>query len=128
MLSGMGGMGSQSLLPRSAAGLVALYSAGVYEDRQIERGLKYLLDASQRPEQFRQEGFYYYGQYYATQAMWYAGGDYWRRWYPRTRDDLLARQSANGSWVDVTVCPEYGTAMACIVLQLPNNTLPIFQR
>lgn len=128
MLSGMGGMGSQSLLPRSAAGLVALYSAGVYEDRQIERGLKYLLDASQRPEQFRQEGFYYYGQYYATQAMWYAGGDYWRRWYPRTRDDLLARQTANGSWIDVTVCPEYGTAMACIVLQLPNNTLPIFQR
>ena len=24
--------------------------------------------------------------------------------------------------------PEFGTAMACIILQMPNNSLPIFQR
>ena len=27
-----------------------------------------------------------------------------------------------------SICPEYGTAMACIVLQMPTNYLPIFQR
>ncbi len=128
MLNG-GGMGTQSLPPRSAAGIVALYTAGVYQDKQIERGLRYLQDQSGQPEQMRQEGFYYYGQYYGAQAMWYAGGDYWRRWYPKARDELLARQNpTGGNWVDMTVCPEYGTAMACIVLQLPNNFLPIFQR
>ena len=25
-------------------------------------------------------------------------------------------------------CPEFGTAMACVILQMPNNYLPIFQR
>lgn len=127
MLSG-GGMGMGSLMPRSAAGVVVLYNAGVYEDPQIERGLRYLQEQAFQPMQFRQEGFYYYGQYYAAQAMWYAGGDNWRRWFPRVRDDLISQQQVAGNWTDSTVCPEYGTAMACIVLQLSNNCLPIFQR
>lgn len=127
MLSG-GGMGMGSLLPRSAAGVVVLYSAGVYEDPQIERGLRYLQEQAFQPMQFRQEGFYFYGQYYAAQAMWYAGGDHWRRWFPRIRDELVSQQQPTGNWQDMTVCPEYATAMACIVLQLSNNCLPIFQR
>lgn len=127
MLNG-GGMGTTSLVPRSAAGLVVLYSAGVYEDPQIQRGLRYIQEQGHQQEQFRQEGFYFYGQYYATQAMWYAGGDYWRRWYPRVSEEMVKRQTPGGFWNDPTVCPEYGTAMALIVLQLPNNTLPIFQR
>lgn len=127
-LSPGGAPGTPSLMPRSAAGLVALYSAGIYEGREIERGLRFLQEQSPRGDAFRQEAFYYYGQYYAAQAMWHAGGNYWRRWYPMVRDELLARQNANGKWIDMSVCPEYGTAMACIVLQLPNNYLPIFQR
>ncbi|RPI85270.1 MAG: prenyltransferase [Planctomycetaceae bacterium] len=123
-----GGPGTPSLMPRSAAGLVALYSAGIYEGREIERGLRFLQDQSPRGDAFRQEAFYYYGQYYAAQAMWHAGGNYWRRWYPAIRDELLPRQQPPGNWIDMSVCPEYGTAMSCIVLQLPNNFLPIFQR
>jgi hypothetical protein len=30
--------------------------------------------------------------------------------------------------MDSTVCQEYGTAMACIILQMPNNYRPICQR
>ena len=26
------------------------------------------------------------------------------------------------------ICSEYATSMACIILQMPNNYLPIFQR
>jgi hypothetical protein len=44
------------------------------------------------------------------------------------RDDLVSQQQAAGNWSDSTVCPEYATAMCCIVLQLSNNCLPIFQR
>lgn len=119
---------SPSIWPRSAAGLVALYSAGIYEGPEIERGLQFLRAHLPRGEVFRHEPFYFYGHYYGVQAMWHAGGNYWREWYPAARDELLGRQAADGSWPDPTVNPEYGTAMACVVLQMPNNYLPIFQR
>ena len=35
--------------------------------------------------------------------------------------------AAGGYWAD-SICNEYGTAMALIILQMPNNYLPIFQR
>ena len=112
--------------PRSAAGVVALYSAGVYEGEDLERGLAYLMAyLPGRPT--RRESHYFYGQYYAVQAMYQAGGEYWEKWYPAIRDELIARARNDGSWAD-SICPEYGTAMACIILQVPNNYLPIFQR
>ena len=118
----------QSNWPRTAAGLVALYSAGIYEGDEITNGLKYMMEHLPRGEMIRHEAFYFYGHYYAVQAMWQAGGQYWRQWYPAIRDELLSRQMQDGSWSDLTVNSEYGTAMSCIVLQMPNNYLPIFQR
>ena len=61
------------------------------------------------------------------QAMYLAGDPYWSKWYPAIRDELVAKQQAQGAWYD-SVSPEYGTAMACIILQVPNRYLPIFQR
>ncbi|MGL4511978.1 MAG: prenyltransferase/squalene oxidase repeat-containing protein [Lacipirellulaceae bacterium] len=115
-----------SLFPRSAAGVVALYSAGVYEGDAIERGLAYL-EAQPPAGAINQSPHFFYGQYYAVQAMWQAGGERWRRWYPAIRDTLLAQQRADGAWPDGNG-PHYATAMALVVLQLPNNALPIFQR
>jgi hypothetical protein len=60
--------------------------------------------------------------------MWHAGGKYWDEWYPAIRDELLDRQTDEGSWLSATICNEYGTAMSLLILQLPNNYLPIFQR
>ncbi|MCH8829709.1 MAG: terpene cyclase/mutase family protein [Planctomycetes bacterium] len=117
---------SQSIFPRSAAALVALYSAGIYKGREIDAGLKYLKQF--RPGgKPRQETHYFYGHYYAVQAMWHAGGRYWKSWYPAIRDELLAEQKANGRWKD-SISDAYGTAMACLILQTPMNYLPIFQR
>lgn len=116
---------SPSQFARSAAGLVALYSAGVYEGEEITRGLNYL--ATHRPTGFI-DPHYYYGHYYAVQAMYQAGGDVWDGWYPMVRDQLLRDQLRDGSWTDTTFSSEYATAMALIVLQLPNNHLPIFKR
>jgi prenyltransferase beta subunit len=117
----------ESAFPRSAAAVVALYSAGIYEGREIERGLAYLDQFLPRGREFGQDSHFFYGHYYCVQAMWLAGGERWERWYPATRDLLVARQQADGSWAD-PICFEYGTAMACIVLQMPDNSLPIFQR
>ena len=119
--------GGQSLFPRSAAGVVALYSAGIYDGPEITKGLDYVMRHIPRPDAYNRESHFFYGHYYAVQAMWHAGGPYWAKWYPAVRDTLLARQDKGGSWSD-SICDEYGTAMACIVLQMPNNYLPIFQR
>jgi hypothetical protein len=119
--------GGDSQFPRSAAGVVALYSAGIYEGPEISKGLDYLMRFLPRGDAFSRETHYFYGHYYAVQAMWHAGGSHWAQWFPAIRDELIARQHQDGSWID-PICVEYGTAMACIVLQMPNNFLPIFQR
>jgi hypothetical protein len=119
--------GGPSAFPRTAAGIVALFSAGIYEGPEIERGLHYLMDYLPRGGTASRESHYFYGHYYAVQAMWHAGGDYWSKWFPAIRDELLLRQQENGSWADA-ICAEYGASMASIILQMPNNYLPIFQR
>lgn len=129
MLSG----GGESSFPRSAAAIVALNSAGTYignesKEREITRGLDYLTQF--RPEQGvtrREQQYFEYGHYYAVQAMWQAGGQRWARWYPAVRNDLIARQGPDGSWTSA-YGSEYATAMCLIVLQTPENQLPIFQR
>ena len=44
------------------------------------------------------------------------------------RDELLAGQETDGRWLDSGFSDDYGTAMACLVLQTPLNYLPIIQR
>jgi hypothetical protein len=104
-----------------------MQSAGVYDSKEIEEGIKYLKQYIPSGRFSTRYSHYYYGQYYAAQAMWIRGGADWNEWYPAVRDELLARQNGQGYWSD-QVCNEYGTAMAAIVLQVPNNLLPIFQR
>jgi len=118
----------ESRFPLSAAGIVALYSSGQYKGKEIQRSLQYLLKFQPRGDIFHYEIHYFYGHYYAVQAMWHAGENYWKRWYPSIRSELLRRQLNNGSWPDTSICNEYGTAMACIVLQMPNDSVPIFQK
>jgi squalene cyclase len=120
--------GAESMFPRSAAAVVGLYNAGVFEGPAVQRGLDYLMRYLPRGEIFQYESYYYYGHYYAVQAMWHAGGEYWKAWYPAIRDELIQKQLPHGAWSDTSICNEYATAMALLVLQLPNNYLPIFQR
>jgi len=122
--------GGASAFPRSAAGVVALYSAAVYDAKEVDSGIAYLKthgNGSRGGMGRGGNGHYYYGLYYASQAMWIRGGDDWNEWYPTTRDELLRVQSSQGAWID-SFGNEYATAMALIVLQMPNNYMPIFQR
>lgn len=119
---------AESEFPRSAAGVVALYSAGIYEGAEIKNGLGYLMRHLPNQRYFR-GSHYYYGQYYGVQAMWQAGAEYWDEWYTAIREELVAGQMTSGSWrPDSSNCVEYSTAMSCIVLQIPRNNIPIFQR
>jgi hypothetical protein len=118
---------TSSAFPRSAAALVALYSAGIYQGREVERGLAYLERFPPQAAPAGPDGYFMYGHYYAAQAMYQASGDRWQRWYTSIRDTLLKRQQPDGSWPDPTGA-EYGTAMATIILQMPDSSVPIFQR
>jgi len=117
-----------SAFPRSAAALVGLSSAGIYKGEAIDRGIQYVLEFTPTRSAMRRENYFFYGHYYAVQAMWQRGGEPWARWYPAIRDHLLRRQEDDGSWNSTTVDRPYGTSMALIVLQIPNNYLPIFER
>lgn len=119
---------AESKFPRSAAALVALFTSGVHEGPVIERGLDYLMEFVPGDVQSRNQEYYFYGQYYAAQAVWHAGGDQWRIWYPQVRDELIELQLREGRWSDPWIGDEYATAMALIVLQIPNGYLPIFER
>jgi hypothetical protein len=119
--------GGQSAFPRSAAAIVALNSAGIYSGREVEQGLAYLAHYLPRDAVDPVSNHFFYGHYYAVQAMWHAGGHAWQQWYPAIRDTLTARQRDDGSWLD-PVGRAYGTAMALLILQVPNGYLPIFQR
>jgi hypothetical protein len=59
--------------------------------------------------------------------MYQAGGDHWKRWFPRVRDEILGGMNESGHWEDL-VGPVYATAMATIILQIPYRYLPIFER
>ena len=112
---------------RSAAGVAALYYAGIFEGNDLERGLKYLKQFTPgkgggNPEM---EGHYYYGMYYAVQAMFLAGGDNWSTFYPALRNQLIARKGVNDHWSG-DFSDDYATSMALIILQMPNRYLPVY--
>ena len=110
---------------RTAGAVSSLFYAGLAGGEEIETGLKYM--ERYLPGKGAPGTHYFYGQYYAVQAMYQAGGIHWQNWFPAIRDELLDKQNENGSWPG-QAGPEYGTAMALIVMQIPNRLLPIFQR
>jgi hypothetical protein len=136
----------------TSAGLTTLYGAGVYTDGDIAE-----IAASRHLEKYRRPGgeplprfrdmidyvkdhyddvasphfirhyYYFYGNYYAAQAMFITGGRDWDQYYSRLREDLVRLQREDGS-VDSNVGQAFSTAITALLLSVPNNYLPIFQR
>ncbi len=112
--------------PRTAAGVALLFYAGVYRGRVIDSAMAYMLNCLPGNPQNNQ-GNFFYGNYYGVQAMFLAGGRWWAKWWPAIRTVLLARQSADGNWIGGAGA-SYATAMALIILQVPDRLLPILQK
>jgi prenyltransferase beta subunit len=125
----MARQGGGSGFARSSAGVASLYYAGIFEGDDLKRGLDYIRKftpgKSVAAMNAQMEGHYFYGNYYAVQAMFLAGGDYWAKWYPAIREQLIRLQDSTGSWKD-QFSEDYGTAMALIILQMPNRYLPVY--
>ena len=121
----------ESAFARSAAAIVGLQSAGIYEGPELERGINYIKRFQPSPNGLKpiQIDHYFYGHYYAVQAMWHAEEEDWAAWYESIRGQVLRMQyKPTGGWQDRTICPEYSTAMACLILETPYGFLPIFQK
>jgi hypothetical protein len=108
---------------RTGAGVLSLIVMGQGGVEEVKRGLEYLLA---HPPGVREQHLFY-GLYYGTQAMYQAGGAYWRFWFPRVADLLVASQRPDGSWSDGPGLA-YATAMGILTLQVPANLLPIYQK
>lgn len=119
--------GGESRFPLTAAAIVALYNAGIYSGQEIEAGMKYLEANAAANSSLERNSFFYYAHYYSVQAFWHQGGKGWQDWYAGLKSTLLALRGSQGGWFDYNSV-EYGTAMACLILNMPRTVLPIFQR
>jgi squalene cyclase len=114
----------------NAAAVTALAFAGIYDFSELEPALRYIEREYADLSRYYPDHFYYwYGNYYAAQALFQAGGRRWERHYDKVCADLLRRQHDDGSWANsVGPGPVFSTAVACLILQIPKGYLPIFQR
>ena len=128
-----GGWGTNSAegIPRCAAGTMCLIGAGIHDtaDPVLGPSLRFL----QRHVEAHLNGkgdWYWYGQYYASQALFHSPDPKdWDRYWEKAWKAIAALQEEDGQWQrPESYGPAYGTAMALIILQIPNNYLPIFQR
>jgi len=112
---------------RTAAGVTSLLMCG--EDpkgRAVKSGLGYLNRFPKK--KFKNVEWFYYGHYYAVQAMYQAGESYYQQWYPQIQRSLLGKQSSDGSWRGGSAGTDGSTAMAILILGVPYRFLPIYQR
>ncbi len=114
----------------NAAALTALSSAGIHDPDLVDPVLEFLTrDYGTLADYYRSHFYFWYGNYYAAQAFYQAGGPRLRAFFQRLSTDLIEAQRPDGSWRNGTgPGDEFATAMACILLQMPKQYLPIFQR
>jgi hypothetical protein len=120
--------GGDTRTPITAAAVCCLYSTGDYDAPLAETCLKYVQKEFKNTQNEFSSGHYFYLHLYASQAFYQAGDEYWDAYFPAARDNLLKQQAQDGSWSGDGVGQVYGTALACMLLQLPYKYLPIYQR
>jgi len=118
-------MGGGGRPPLTAAGCEVFFSLGMYDAPETQKALKNL---RQQMGNNRSWGHQTYFIFYAAQAFFQAGGDDWRKYYPKMRDIILNSQKGSGEWQGDHVGGVYGTALSLMVLEIPWRYLPIFQR
>jgi hypothetical protein len=131
---------TRSSFALTAAGLAALHNSGMYGSTlegsggtlDLQASIDFIEEtlpqvAGDSPYTFHY--FYWYGHYYAVQALYVIGGKHWAWYYPRIRDELVRRQLPTGAW-PCTHGPgqAFSTAVGAVILSLPYGYLPIFQR
>ncbi len=130
---------SQQSYALTAAALSTLFGLGEYGRRgMIGRGIDFLKRRNVTNYDHHPQWFHY-GNFYAAQALWQAeatdwAGNYWQKWWPRIRDHLVKSQQSGDYWLPSSgssiwgVAEVYSTAMSILILTVPLEILPIYQR
>jgi hypothetical protein len=121
---------TRATFPLTAAGVTTLYAAGEYDSPIIRDALDFM---DRQLEAFSEINaghyFFYYGHYYAVQAYYITGDPKWTKYFRYIKNTLLEQQRRDGSWQCHTGPGDaFGTAVATLILQIPLQYLPIFQR
>lgn len=117
----------------TAAAVATLNAAGSYDTDVIDKGIEYMRrhDPVLNPDQWQaDQNFPYYGRLYAAQAYYvFHDRRLWEEWHRRIVRNLENRQDQRtGHFEGGQYGRVYATAVSCLVLQLPFQYLPIFQR
>jgi hypothetical protein len=131
------GAGTHASRGMAGAGILALAHAGFHNSPEAQSAGQWLRRNSF--DVYNAGGAhwadrYHYSLFNVTQAMYQLGGSYWKEFFPRTVQALLANQRADGSWDaerlqrDRAFGNSYTTALVVLSLGAPNQFLPIFQR
>ena len=111
--------------PITAAAVATIFYAGAYDHKVARKALAFC-KRYMGPDW--DQGHYYYTHFYLSQAYYQAGGQYWDKYFPTMRDKLVGAQLPNGRWPNRDVGQLFSSAIALIILQLPYQNLPIYQR
>ena len=121
---------TRATFPLTAAGVTTLYAAGEYDSPIIRDAMEYLdRRMADFSDDWQNHYFFYYGHYYAVQAYYITGDPKWTQYFKRIKSILLDTQQSDGRWQCHTGPGDaFGTAVATLILQIPLQLLPIFQR
>jgi hypothetical protein len=121
---------TRATFPLTAAGVTTLYAAGEYDNPVIRDALDYMdRQVASFSNDWQEHYFFFYGHYYAVQAYYITGDPKWTKYFRMIKSMLLELQQRDGSWrCEVGPGPAFGTAVSTLILQIPLQYLPIFQR
>jgi len=110
--------------PRAGIGLLVMSLSGEYRSMQAKATADWLLARGSSGS-----SYFYYACYYVSQAMFQAGGKYWRSWNDTMTPRLIGMQQDDGSWPPGSASGQIGsTAFALLSIEINYNFLPIYQR
>jgi hypothetical protein len=112
----------------NAAAVATLHAAGVYDESKYGAALKYVDEEYVDVRRDYADHFYFwYGNWHAVQAFRMEGGPRFARYFERLAGDLLRLQRDDGRWLNYTgPGDEWSTAIACLILAVPDGLLPLF--
>src|SRR5690606_13919876 len=102
---------------------------GLYEDPMVAQGAAYMKKIKSEAQWFT------YGHFYEAQVMYMIGGDDWRDWYAQMKPLLVPKVKTTGElyhWDHISGRTDggsvYATAVYTMILAMPYNYLPLYQR
>jgi hypothetical protein len=125
-----------------AAALAGGFSTGEYDSPHVRKWLGYCQTTIPLSQAGR-FGHDEYTHYYYAQSLYFLGENGYAKLFPKSSESermtwskyrkgafgsLVRSQNADGSWNSGNIGTVYTTAINLAILQLDNNTLPIYQR